>query len=316
LADLPTGARRGSQVFAFTADPLRNRDAGLRALGRASDWGTTVIDGIRVLAETDRGPANGLGDATATIPDIRSAAGSFLVVNQLSPAHSLFSFAEPESTVVPRIRFEPGPGRFSQPMEVVVSVQGLEFPTVYVQVGSDPAWSVATGPVHVTTNLILRAWARGMDGVNTPVATAVYRIQDSDPLVPAVRVDQNGNGIPDEGEGNFPIDGDLDGDTYPNGEELAAGSDPADPRSVPAGSGGGDRPVLVLLGTDVAPEPRIRLRLLGRPGILHAVQSAEAITLDGWTDAAPAAVMPASGSLDFVLPMAQPEIRFFRGQSR
>jgi hypothetical protein len=316
LADLPTGARRGSQVFAFTADPLRNRDAGLRALGRASDWGTTVIDGIRVLAETDRGPANGLGDATATIPDIRSAAGSFLVVNQLSPAHSLFSFAEPESTVTPRIRFEPGPGRFSQPVDVVVSVQGLAFPTVYVQVGSDPAWSVATGPVRVTTNLTLRAWARGMDGVNTPVSTAVYRVQDSDPLVPAVRVDQNGNGIPDEGEGNFPIDGDLDGDTYPNGEELAAGSDPADPRSVPAGSGGGDRPVLVLLGTDVAPEPRIRLRLLGRPGILHAVQSAEAITLDGWTDAAPAAVMPASGSLDFVLPMAQPEIRFFRGQSR
>jgi hypothetical protein len=74
--------------------------------------------------------------------------------------------------------------------------------------------------------------------------------------------------------------------------------------------------VLLLLGIDIGPEPRIRLRLLGRAGVLHALQGAEVIAPGAWSDAAPAAVMPASGSMDFSLPMTDPAIRFFRGQSR
>lgn len=316
LAELPAGSRRGSQVFAFTADPVRNREARLIALGRASDWGTSVLEGARVLAETDRGSSAGLGDTTVVSPEIRNVAGGFLAVNQFSPLHSLFSYATPESVSASRIRFEPRPGRFSQPIQVAVAVDGLSSPTFFIQSGANPAWTQVSGPITVSNSLTLRAWARGTDGVATPVAFAEYRIQTADPLAPAQPVDLNGNGIPDEVERGLPTDGDQDADSYPDGEEWLAGSDPADPRSTPPGSGGGEPPVLVLLGIDIGPEPRIRLRLFGRAGVLHALQSAEVIAPGAWSDAAPAAVMPASGSMEFSLPMTDPAIRFFRGQSR
>jgi len=185
-----------------------------------------------------------------------------------------------------------------------------------VRPSASPADSQVSGPITVSNSLTLRAWARGTDGVATPVASAEYRIQAADPLAPAQPVDLDGNGIPDEVERGLPTDGDQDADSYPDGEEWLAGSDPADPRSTPPGSGGGQAPVLVLLGIDIGPEPRIRLRLLGRAGVLHALQGAEVIAPGAWSDAAPAAVMPASGSMDFSLPMTDPAIRFFRGQSR
>lgn len=316
LAELPSGARRGSQVFAFSADPRQNRDARLLALGRASDWGAAVVEGSRVLAETDRGSSSGLGDAAEVPAEIRDVAGGFLAVNQFSSLHSLFSFASPEALSAPRVRFEPRPGRFSQSVQVTVSAEGLPSLTLFVQVGTDPIWNAVSGPITVSNTLTLRAWARGADGVATPIASAEYRIQAADPLAPALPVDMDGNGIPDEVERGLPTDGDQDADSYTNGEEWLAGSDPADPTSIPPGSGGGEAPVLILLGTDSAPEPRIRLRLTGRPGVLHALQSAEDIAPGAWSDAAPAATMPASGSMDFNLPMSDPAIRFFRGQAR
>lgn len=185
-----------------------------------------------------------------------------------------------------------------------------------VQTSTSPTDSQVSRPVTVSNTLTLRAWARGADGVATPVASAEYRIQAADPLAPAQPVDLNGNGIPDEVERGLPTDGDQDADSYSDGEEWLAGSDPADPTSTPPGSGSGQAPVLVFLGIDIGPETRIRLRLLGRAGVLHALQGAEDIAPGAWSDAAPAATMPASGSMDFNLPMSDPAIRFFRGQSR
>ena len=320
LPSLPSTGSARTNVLLFVGEPFVDSAANLVSALRARDWSVNTAGlplNVQVGAETYQGSLTGLGARATVSLGASSLTGTHALTNQYAADLSVSSYAPASGPQRLAAALTPPPGAYADPVTVVAS-STPSGPQIFVRTSPGAAWQLfdSTAPLHLTATTLVEAYAKN-GFQRSPVIGGTYTVSPIAPS-PLGGPDTNGNGLGDAWEQYFgkpAPDSDKDGDGATAAEEYAAGTDPCNPDSTP-GTPDPAEPTLVFTAILPPPTSELHLRLHGKPGVRHVLQSSTTLAAGQWADVSAEFTMPAAGFADFSVPYVVGSRNFFRGQIR
>jgi Tol biopolymer transport system component len=143
-----------ANVWLFAREPFVSANPAFVASLHAGDWISSVSGlpgGVSVVAETDRGVTNGLGNPTSQNLASPSLNATYGIANQYLPTISLFSYSSPRAAEPVMITIAPPPGHYEDPIAVSFTTADAS-DHVFYRVGAAGTYQEYTAPFALATN--------------------------------------------------------------------------------------------------------------------------------------------------------------------
>ncbi len=186
-----------ANIWLFESEPFVNRYPGFVASLNSPDWtdsATNLPSTVTVTTETDGGPTNGLGSPMTASLGAAPAGSSNALVNQYSPAISLFSYAGPQPPQPVTVAISPPPGPYSGSVTISFSTLNSS-DQVYYQVGSSDSYHHYANPFTITNdNTILYYGTNAAQPLRSQLQSAAYVVGNNNAITNLEGSLTNGSG--------------------------------------------------------------------------------------------------------------------------
>ena len=153
---LPRTTSNGTRanIWLFANEPFVNSNPLFVASLHGGDWITSLSGlpgSVSIVAETDRGATNGLGNPAPQTLSSPSLNATYGLANQYHPAISLFTYSGVRSAEPVLITISPPPGQYEEPINVTFTTANPGADEVYYRLSFGPYQQYA-GPFTLYTN--------------------------------------------------------------------------------------------------------------------------------------------------------------------
>jgi hypothetical protein len=187
-----SSARTRANVWLFSSEPFVNTSPGFIASLSGGDWIDSISGlpgSVSVIAETDRGITNGLGNPT--LQNLGSANNAqYGIASQYHPTISLFTYSSPRAAQVIHITISPPPGTYPDPIQI--SFPGAD-PTDHIsyRIGATGAFQEFGSPFTVSSNAQVQYFATRF-GFPEPTPTEIANYIITGGVIPQLNTNTNG----------------------------------------------------------------------------------------------------------------------------
>jgi hypothetical protein len=228
-----------ANILLLSNFPFRQDNPLLLRSYHSGDWSTSVTVGggpfnVNAQVASYLGQSTGIGNSSAQIVGVATAAPTGTAVNQLHPQFSLTSFDSNLGDPIEDVTISPVAGTYDKSIQLTFTGHSSGS-TVLFRLGSSGAFSIynASSPPWVFTDGTVQYYSNKPGTGPTPTHTASYHF-----TVPPALQDKDGDGVPDFVEvanGLNPEGGpDSDNDGHTDRNELGANTNPNNATSSPA----------------------------------------------------------------------------------
>lgn len=183
-SDLPAVTRRSTRanIWLFRNEPFVAREPGFVSSYNGGDWIaeiTSLMGGIFVTAESDRGATAGLGDPGAANAGPAPAGAPHGIANQYHPAISLFSYNSARPPASLNLQISPAPGHYLGPITVTISSPDAGAYTIYYRKDAAQPYQAYGGAFLLSENAQVQFYAQRSTGERSALQVANYTFRGS-----------------------------------------------------------------------------------------------------------------------------------------
>lgn len=178
LSSVSTPVTRGN-VWVLTADPFGLAPVMVLESLSAPDWssGISYSPGFTTRAETDGGPATGLGNLHTNNLSGPPTGTGYVLPNQYRPDVSFFSSAPARPEEPSLVQINPPPGPYPGPIQISFSTLNLG-DEVYYRQGASAPWELyaSTGAFYLTNTTTIEYYGTALSGARSRSQFATYTL--------------------------------------------------------------------------------------------------------------------------------------------